>query len=127
MCDYTILLYHTKNGEVNFIYEHFSGYLLHFVFSSFFLLPAVMSHNCFLARWRHFTTKILVVPIRNRLIEIISMHHVQKENMRTAPVVICCFLWPCSLAVPVLAGWVYAFCGSMSRNSRRLNRQWFWF
>ena len=26
------------------------------------------------------------------------------------------FLWPCSLAVPVLAGWVYAFCGSMSRN-----------
>ena len=22
------------------------------------------------------------------------------------------FLWPCSLAVPVLAGWVYAFCGS---------------
>ena len=22
--------------------------------------------------------------------------------------------------VPVLAGWVYAFCGSMSRNSRRL-------
>ena len=37
------------------------------------------------------------------------------------------FLWPCSLAVPVLAGWVYAFCGSMSRNSRRLNRQWFWF
>ena len=37
------------------------------------------------------------------------------------------FLWPCSLAVPVLAGWVYAFCGSMSRNSRRLIRQWFWF
>ena len=37
------------------------------------------------------------------------------------------FLWPCSLAVPVLAGWVYAFCGSLSRNSRRLNRQWFWF
>ena len=37
------------------------------------------------------------------------------------------FLWPCSLAVPVLAGWVYAFCGSMSRNSLRLNRQWFWF
>ena len=36
-------------------------------------------------------------------------------------------LWPCSLAVPVLAGWVYAFCGSLSRNSRRLNRQWFWF
>ena len=34
-------------------------------------------------------------------------------------------LWPCSLAVPVLAGWVYAFCGSLSRNSRRLNRQWF--
>ena len=31
------------------------------------------------------------------------------------------FLWPCSLAVPVLAGWIYAFCGSMSRNSRRLN------
>ena len=30
------------------------------------------------------------------------------------------FLWPCSLAVPVLAGWVYAFCGSMSRNSRSL-------
>ena len=27
------------------------------------------------------------------------------------------FLWPCSLAVPVLAGWVYAFYGSMSRNS----------
>ena len=27
------------------------------------------------------------------------------------------FLWPCSLAVPVLAGWVRAFCGSMSRNS----------
>ena len=24
------------------------------------------------------------------------------------------FLWPCSLAVPVLAGWVFAFCGSMS-------------
>ena len=23
------------------------------------------------------------------------------------------FLWPCSLAVPVLAGWVYAFCGSV--------------
>ena len=37
------------------------------------------------------------------------------------------FLWPCSLAVPVLAGWVYAFCGSMSRNSRRPNRQWFWY
>ena len=37
------------------------------------------------------------------------------------------FLWPCSLAVPVLAGWVCAFCGSVSRNSRRLNRQWFWF
>ena len=37
------------------------------------------------------------------------------------------FLWPCSLAVPVLAGLVYAFCGSLSRNSRRLNRQWFWF
>ena len=37
------------------------------------------------------------------------------------------FLWPCSLAVPVLAGWVYAFCGSMSRNSQRLSRQWFWF
>ena len=33
------------------------------------------------------------------------------------------FLWPCSLAVPVLAGWVYAFCGSVSRNSRRLNWQ----
>ena len=32
------------------------------------------------------------------------------------------FLWPCSLAVPVLAGLVYAFSGSMSRNSRRLNR-----
>ena len=31
------------------------------------------------------------------------------------------FLWPCSLAVPVLAGWIYVFCGSMSRNSRRLN------
>ena len=30
-----------------------------------------------------------------------------------------CCLWPCSLAVPVLAGWVYAFCGSMSRNSRK--------
>ena len=41
--------------------------------------------------------------------------------------VIYVFLWPCSLAVPVLAQWVYAFCGSMSRNSRRLNRQWFWF
>ena len=27
------------------------------------------------------------------------------------------FLWPCSLAVPVLAGWFCAFCGSMSRNS----------
>ena len=27
------------------------------------------------------------------------------------------FLWPCSLAVPVLARWVYAFCGSLSRNS----------
>ena len=38
-----------------------------------------------------------------------------------------CCLWPCSLAVPVLAWWVCAFCGSMSRNSRRLNRQWFWF
>ena len=37
------------------------------------------------------------------------------------------FLWPCSMAVPVLAGWVYASCGSMSRNSKRLNRQWFWF
>ena len=37
------------------------------------------------------------------------------------------FLWPCSLAVPVLAGWVYAFCVSMPRNSRRLNRQWFLF
>ena len=37
------------------------------------------------------------------------------------------FLWPFSLAVPVLAAWVYAFCGSMSRNSRRLNQQWFWF
>ena len=36
-------------------------------------------------------------------------------------------LWPCSLAVPVLARWVYAFCGSLSRNSQRLNRQWFWF
>ena len=29
------------------------------------------------------------------------------------------FLWPCSLAVAALAGWVYAFCGSMSRNSRK--------
>ena len=38
-----------------------------------------------------------------------------------------CVLWPGSLAVPVLAGWVYAFGGSMSRNSRRLNQQWFWF
>ena len=37
------------------------------------------------------------------------------------------FLWPCSLAVPVLAGWVCVYGGSMSRNSRRLNRQWFWF
>ena len=27
-------------------------------------------------------------------------------------------LWPCSLAVPVLAGWVYAFCGSLSRSSK---------
>ena len=36
-------------------------------------------------------------------------------------------LWPCSLAEPVPAGWVYGICGSMSRNSRRLNRQWFWF
>ena len=35
------------------------------------------------------------------------------------------FLWQCSLAVPVLAGWIFAFCGSMSRNSGRLNRQWF--
>ena len=43
------------------------------------------------------------------------------------PNLITFFLWPCSLAVPVLAGWVYAFCGSMSRNSRRLNWQWFWF
>ena len=25
-------------------------------------------------------------------------------------------LWPCSLAVPVLAGWVYVFCGFMYRN-----------
>ena len=25
-------------------------------------------------------------------------------------------LLPCSLAVPILAGWVYVFCGSMSRN-----------
>ena len=24
----------------------------------------------------------------------------------------CHCLWPCSLAVPVLAGWVYGFCGS---------------
>ena len=31
------------------------------------------------------------------------------------------FLWPCSLAVPVLARWVYFFSGSMSRNSRRLS------
>ena len=31
------------------------------------------------------------------------------------------FLWPCSLAVPVLAGWFYAFCGSMYRNSPKLN------
>ena len=31
------------------------------------------------------------------------------------------FLCPCSLAVPVLVGCVYASCGSMSRNSRRLN------
>ena len=30
----------------------------------------------------------------------------------------CYFLWPCSLAVPVLAGWVYAFCGSMSRKAQ---------
>ena len=37
------------------------------------------------------------------------------------------FLWPCSLAVPVLAWWVYAFCGSLPRNSWRLNQQWFWF
>ena len=36
-------------------------------------------------------------------------------------------LWPCSLAEPVLAGWVCGICGSMSRNSRRLNWQWFWF
>ena len=36
-------------------------------------------------------------------------------------------LWPCSLAVPVLAGWVCVYGGSMSRNSRGLNRQWFWF
>ena len=28
------------------------------------------------------------------------------------------FLWPCSLAVPVLAGWVYAFCGTMSRKAQ---------
>ena len=37
------------------------------------------------------------------------------------------FLWPCSLAVPVLAGWVFAFCGSLSRNSQRLNWQCSWF
>ena len=37
----------------------------------------------------------------------------------------CCCLWPCSLALPVLAAWVYAFCVSMFRNSRRLNRQCF--
>ena len=35
------------------------------------------------------------------------------------------FVWPCSLAVPVLAGWYYVFCGSLSRNSRRLNRSIF--
>ena len=28
------------------------------------------------------------------------------------------WMWPCSLAEPVLAGWVYSICGSMSRNSR---------
>ena len=28
------------------------------------------------------------------------------------------FLWPRSLAVPVLAWWVYVFCGSMSRHQR---------
>ena len=27
------------------------------------------------------------------------------------------FFWLCSLAVPVLAGWVYVYGGSMSRNS----------
>ena len=37
------------------------------------------------------------------------------------------YLWRCSLAVPELAWWVYGFRGSMSRKTRRLNRQCFWF
>ena len=45
----------------------------------------------------------------------------QKTGQRFCIVFLFLFLWPCSLAVPVLARWIYAFCGSMSRNSRRLN------
>ena len=36
-------------------------------------------------------------------------------------------LWQCSLTVPVLVGWVYHFCCSMSRNTQRLNQQLFWY
>ena len=41
-------------------------------------------------------------------------------------------LWPCSLAVPVLAGWVYAFCGSLEAKQavalvlKRLRRRGKW-
>ena len=41
-------------------------------------------------------------------------------------------LWPCFLAVPVLAGWVYAFCGSLEAQPtvvlvlKRLRRRGKW-
>ena len=43
----------------------------------------------------------------------------QESNLR--PWFTSCCLWPCSLAVPVLAGWDYGFCCSMSTNTRRLD------
>ena len=41
------------------------------------------------------------------------LHHGGFSNIGLSPIPWHC-LWPCSLAVPVLAGWVFAFCGSIS-------------
>ena len=61
---------------------------------------------------------------RNIFKKDIQRHSKENTNLKSCIISSSYCLWPCSLAVPVLAGWVYGFCCSMSRNTRRLNRQW---
>ena len=77
-------------------------------------LPVILTLCCYVLPFTIFILLTCCIPFAFRVLLIYSPF----EYL---------FVAKFQVAVPVLAGWVYSFCGSMSRNSRRLNRHWFWF